>query len=207
VVVEKGADPQELAELKKELQELKAAMATKEQPPEKPQDTNLKRSRFLIAYRQLFINPIYISGYGLKSDVMNGREFEIGGLKRDNKIFSGTMQFVYNAYVPDITSGGGLGFFLAPRIVNVGEIFKFVPGINAGVWFYDFGGWCEEWSFGGADFRIMLGYRYVYFDIFYKMQFGMRDEHYLYSDVISTKFNMKHIWGFGISFAIGKGNW
>jgi hypothetical protein len=144
VVVERGRD-EEIEKMRIELDELKAAAAKSQ---ESKKDT-LPRSRFFMAYRYQITSVL--DGTGL----MNGIEIELGGLKRDIRIFSGTMSFAsgknnfkdnyyyyYSGYYPnppietyrsDLSWGGG--FFFAPRIVVVKEFFKFVPGMNVGYWF------------------------------------------------------------------------
>jgi len=258
VIIERSSDSQELANVKRELEELRTAMsaavAAQQAQQQKPKG---KRSRFFMAHRYMMTTPVDKS-MNNNVNIMTGYEMEFGGLKRDKLIFTGTALIVmgegyntnsyhydyeygYRYYNNDLNMGWGGGFFLAPRIVNAGEVFKFVPGLNIGYWYYlqeksypverwdswsstnrydSESRWNEEMLWGGPDFRMMIGYRRAYLDLSYKMQMGVcwaGDPYYyfnssymsspqVYYDYI-PRFRMKHLWGIGFSFAIGKGNW
>jgi hypothetical protein len=240
--------------MRRELDELRVAVTTPAPAPAPTarvsEQAAKKRSRGFLAFRSI-ITP---SSRG----VLNGIEFEIGGLKRDVLIFSGTSMYVgdpnfrdtyyddgyydswssswdthyyYSYTYEQYYRGWGGGLFIAPRIVSAQEVFKFVPGLNVGVWTYiknevyeyhDGNRWRystlggdTEIYWGGPDIRFMIGYRSVYADLSYKVQLGMRDgverrynpftggtNTYYYS-----RFSARHLFGIGLSFAMGKGNW
>lgn len=224
-----------------------AAVASAPKEPQKPQ----KRSRFFLSNKFQFLEPV-----GGNGDVMRGYEFEIGGLKRNKLLFTGTSSFARspdnNRYYYDYnynynsnniqynramrSFGWGAGLFIAP-VISAGEIFKFVPGINAGFWYYfqeydydynynyNYGGYYNddrsnssvlsyECLWGGPDIRLMLGYKFVYVDFFYKVYFGLSsvynpdDDYYnnYYYDSYTVKFRAKNLWGIGFSFIIGRRN-
>jgi len=195
VIIERDGD---LQKLQRELEELRAAIIATQVPPK-------KSSRFFMAHRYLLTTPV-VKGSG--NGAMKGYEFEFGGLKREKLIFSGTTLIVGNT--PTIekpgSSGGGIGLFLAPRIISAGKVFRFAPGINMGTWTYTVHGSTEH-VLGGPDFRIMAGYRRTYLDISYKMQFGYAEERIQRQEMglmrsygVNTYFRIKHLWGMGFVF-------
>jgi hypothetical protein len=236
------SDP-ELEAMRKELDELRATVATQQVTLQQQQK---KRSRVLMATRTI-ITPAVDSKYG---GVLSGVEYEIGGLKRDTRIISGTMMFVshssytygysiydsysgrYEDYSEDYFGWGG-GVVFAPRIVPAKEFFKFVPAIEMGYWYYLKN---EPYSYrdnnnnriydtrqdmecywGGPSFRLMFGYRLVFVDASYRIQFGFRHKGNTYSyydhygnynyDYGYSGFSTRQLWGIGLTFLLGKGNW
>jgi hypothetical protein len=195
----------ELDSIKQELLEIKSMIGTQQ-----------IRSRILIVPKYIFAASHKGGEY-----VLQGWELEIGGVKKDKKIISGLMSFAINfgAFATDdyfnyegvgFDFGWGVGCFVAPRILSVREVFKFVPGFNAGYWMY-YGNGAYEMLFGGPELRTMVGHKYVYFDLFYKLMLGGHTgyytEYYPYEKYHESGFSVKRVWGAGISLLIGKGNW
>ena len=233
VVIDRARD-EEMEMMRREMELLRAAISTAPQQ-QAVQDTR-PRSRVFMSHRFLWATPTMKN---VGSAPMRGYEIELGGLKRDKLILSGTSLIAFGdmGYYNDndwrydtyeFNMGWGGGIFIAPRVISAGEVFKFVPGINVGFWYYvhdieHYGEYWDSWSgtfrtgyhyewademlWGGPDFRIMVGYRRVYLDIFYKMQMGVHYQRHEFDYDWWGSFGIKHLWGAGVSFAIGKGNW
>ncbi|MCL1947379.1 MAG: hypothetical protein FWF51_09580, partial [Chitinivibrionia bacterium] len=171
---------------------------------------NDTQSYLFLAFRYMLLSPI-AEGSG----IMQGYEYEIGGFKRNKFLFTGTTFFAHGLNSDDdLNIGLGGGIFISPILQR--DAVKLIPGFNLGFWIYTYDSYyyndnyyyndeilyAYEFMWGGPDIRLMLG-RTGFFEIFYKMQFGMRYENergYDYSSYY--KFNVKFLWGVGISFSI-----
>ena len=130
------------------------------------------------------INSALNDAYG-KTIPIGNVHVEFGRLIYDKVLLAGIFDVIENQ--KHLIVGGGVLF---GRVISAGEIFKFVPALNLGVWYvetsynndrYNFNNqllsldWEKDsFLFGGPEARFLIGYRFVFADLGFKCKFGFQ---------------------------------